>query len=496
MKQWIPILLRKGCCPLFYSFIIQGYKDAYYQEILGVPKGINNHQYIDGWVVIEGTESGESGAVFTEYLKRGDYVDFFILQCKSVSEELFLLGGKLFAKDFGSATNGQLMATFMEFSSKTLKTVPFLTTLAILQGDVEKQLSEVLAESLNLPVSSDELKAIMQDIMIKSDKIPLVTQSIRDLNDIIDFIQQNHSQLFNELKDNPDKVTKDLLNCVSREVMADVQKYLDNYDFLATDYYVGIPTTFEQLIKQISIFIRQRSNTQQNTQIHVPKYDATKFCEATKSLITKTQEMHFIRQYRIEAMFKSGRQARNLLAEIGQRIGLSYHEIIHLTYEEIFDSLSQGKLTTEYQIISERIKGYGIVMIDRKVEYLTGAKLEEAKKAMQGEYTSSKKLTGDTAYPGSYTGRAYVVDDLSIVDGIQQGDILVAPMTSPYHVPAMTIAGAVLTNEGGILSHAAIISRELKIPCIVGVDNATFVIKTGDILRVNAGPSVGTVNIE
>jgi len=95
MKQWIPIMLRKGCCPLFYSFIIQGYKDPYYQEILGVPKGINNHQYIDGWVVIEGTEAGESGAVFSEYLKRENYVDFFISQCKLVSEELFVLGDKL-----------------------------------------------------------------------------------------------------------------------------------------------------------------------------------------------------------------------------------------------------------------------------------------------------------------------------------------------------------------------------------------------------------------
>lgn len=383
----------------------------------------------------------------------------------------------------------------MEFSSKTLKTIPFLTTLAVLQGDVETQLSEALSQSLNLPVSSDELKVIMQDIMIKSDKQPLVTQSIRDLNGLIDFVQSNHPELFNELKDNPSVISEAYLSSVSHKVMVDVRQYLNDYDFLATDYYVGTPTTLEQLVNQISVFIRQRSNTQ-SAQIVVPEYDATKFSKSTKSLVAMAQEMHFIRQYRIEALFKSGRQVRNLLTEIGQRIGLNYHEVIHLTYEEIFDSLSKDKLTTEHQIISERIKGYGIVMVDRVVEYLTGDKLEEAKKSMQCEHTSAKKLTGETAYPGSCTGKAYVIDDLSMVDGIQQGDVLIAPMTSPYHVPAMTIASAVLTNEGGILSHAAIISRELKIPCIVGINNATAVIKTGDILRVHADPSIGTVEIE
>jgi len=75
------------------------------------------------------------------------------------------------------------------------------------------------------------------------------------------------------------------------------------------------------------------------------------------------------------------------------------------------------------------------------------------------------------------------------------GEILVAPMTSPYHVPAMNMAKAIVTDEGGILSHAAIIARELGKPCVVGTVHATTSIRTGDRIRVRALPSVGHVEI-
>jgi phosphoenolpyruvate synthase/pyruvate phosphate dikinase len=68
-----------------------------------------------------------------------------------------------------------------------------------------------------------------------------------------------------------------------------------------------------------------------------------------------------------------------------------------------------------------------------------------------------------------------------------QGNILVCPMTLPDYVPAMKKARAIITNEGGITCHAAIISRELKIPCIVGTKIATQVLKDGDRVEVDAG---------
>ena len=66
----------------------------------------------------------------------------------------------------------------------------------------------------------------------------------------------------------------------------------------------------------------------------------------------------------------------------------------------------------------------------------------------------------------------------------EQGDILVASMTRPELVPAMKKAAAVITDEGGITCHAAIVSRELGIPCIIGTKIATKVLNDGDLVEI------------
>jgi pyruvate,water dikinase len=63
-------------------------------------------------------------------------------------------------------------------------------------------------------------------------------------------------------------------------------------------------------------------------------------------------------------------------------------------------------------------------------------------------------------------------------------------MTTPNMVPILRKARAIITDEGGITSHAAIIARELKIPCIIGTQNATRVLKDGDLLKVNADTGI------
>ena len=79
-----------------------------------------------------------------------------------------------------------------------------------------------------------------------------------------------------------------------------------------------------------------------------------------------------------------------------------------------------------------------------------------------------------------------ITDPIKQADKVNFGDILVTTMTTPDFVPLMEKAGAILTNEGGMLCHAAIISREMGIPTIVGTRNATEVLKDGDLIEVLA----------
>lgn len=94
-------------------------------------------------------------------------------------------------------------------------------------------------------------------------------------------------------------------------------------------------------------------------------------------------------------------------------------------------------------------------------------------------------VTGAPASPGMVTGPVCIIHSPKEIDRIKKGDILVAPQTNPDYVPAMKQAGAIVTEKGGRTSHAAIVSRELGIPAVVGAESATTKLKQGEIITVN-----------
>ncbi len=94
-------------------------------------------------------------------------------------------------------------------------------------------------------------------------------------------------------------------------------------------------------------------------------------------------------------------------------------------------------------------------------------------------------LKGDPASPGISSGEVKVIHSAKEIGKVLQGDILVAPQTNPDFVPAMKKAVAIVTDKGGRTSHAAIVSRELGIPAVVGTAKATTVLKNGSLITVN-----------
>lgn len=99
--------------------------------------------------------------------------------------------------------------------------------------------------------------------------------------------------------------------------------------------------------------------------------------------------------------------------------------------------------------------------------------------------------TGLGASPGLASGRVVIYDEGMGLDVVKEGDVLVTTMTMPDMVPAMSRAVAIVTNEGGMTCHAAIISRELGTPCVVGTTNATEILKEGMVITVDG--TTGTV---
>ncbi|PLX28749.1 hypothetical protein C0581_01140 [Candidatus Parcubacteria bacterium] len=103
-------------------------------------------------------------------------------------------------------------------------------------------------------------------------------------------------------------------------------------------------------------------------------------------------------------------------------------------------------------------------------------------------------LTGQTGSPGKATGSVRIITPGQIPNTtLQPHEILVCDVTSPDYVPLMKQAAAIITDRGGILSHAAIVSREMNKPCIVGTENATGVLKDGQEVKMDA--ETGTIEV-
>lgn len=121
------------------------------------------------------------------------------------------------------------------------------------------------------------------------------------------------------------------------------------------------------------------------------------------------------------------------------------------------------------------------ITTNEKVSSKNAEEEEEAK----GLVDEEPILKGISASPGIGSGHVKIVEEADDLDKVKHGDVLVARMTNPDYVAAMERASAIVTDEGGQTCHAAIVSREMGIPAVVGTGNATKVLKEDDLITVD-----------
>lgn len=128
-------------------------------------------------------------------------------------------------------------------------------------------------------------------------------------------------------------------------------------------------------------------------------------------------------------------------------------------------------------------KGKVYIVQSRPVTTLETKKREQ--RVIDTAMKSKLLLDGLAASPGIGVGKVVLIKKASEINKVKEGDVLVAEMTNPDYVPAMKRASAIVTDLGGRTSHAAIVSRELGIPAVVGTSSATKILATGELITVD-----------
>ncbi len=176
--------------------------------------------------------------------------------------------------------------------------------------------------------------------------------------------------------------------------------------------------------------------------------------------------------------------------EAARRTGYSIEQFKDLFPSEAIALLGGKHLAVE-ELLQERRNGSVLIGYPDTYILLTGTQA----KAFERQYIRQQRrrtiLRGRPACPGKVRGIIRVIREHREFLSFKKGEILVAVNTSPDFVPLMRKASAIITEEGGLTSHASVVSRELGVPCVVGVLDATRVLRSG--IRVEVDASKGIV---
>ncbi len=180
---------------------------------------------------------------------------------------------------------------------------------------------------------------------------------------------------------------------------------------------------------------------------------------------------------------------RLFMNEIGKRFGLSEDELDYTIFPEI-EQLFNGQ-NIDKERLRKRKEHCLVIFTEEDYEIFEGELSKEiCERVFKKNLDGIKELKGTVASTGIAVGKAMIVKTIYDLGKVKEGDILVANMTRPEMVVAMKKASAIVTDEGGITSHAAVVSRELGIPCIVGTKYATKIFKDGDQIEVDANKGI------
>lgn len=191
-----------------------------------------------------------------------------------------------------------------------------------------------------------------------------------------------------------------------------------------------------------------------------------------------------------EPVFRDIENFMEAIAEaIAKKNNYRREQIISTSTDELLKYFNQGKLPNK-KILSARYKKSAVLVERGEYKVCAGKQIADIE-SMLLPPQDSQSIKGSVAYKGVATGRVrLVIDPKKDSSSFRVGEILVTGMTRPEFLPVMKKAIAFVTDAGGILSHAAIVARELKKPCIIGTHIATRLLKTGDLVEVDANQGV------
>lgn len=271
-------------------------------------------------------------------------------------------------------------------------------------------------------------------------------------------------------------------------VTRNIKKHIKKYEWISSRYGKLVPYTINEAKEKLKKINKKKFLDKWKKE----KKEVKDTIKKTKNIIGKKKSilvdmMQFLVYYRTQRtdMYNKAVYFYILkLKEFAKKHDLSYKELLYCNFKETSKKLPSKEL------LKERMKNYVLILEDGDVKILIKEMASKVKDFLKEDLGNVNEIKGSIACKGKIKAKVKVVLSMDEFSKVQEGDVLVTSMTTPEFVPIMKKASAFVTDEGGITCHAAIVSREMKKPCIIGTKIATKILKDGDLVEVDANKGI------
>ncbi len=323
----------------------------------------------------------------------------------------------------------------------------------------------------------------------------------KEEEDLLNLMAQHDSNSFNiDVKHKSFSYVKNKYKSFYKQLKKHTQKYgwafylFRGPAYKEKDFFDLIKANLSRNIDPIKELKKNKKISKHARQLRIEFINKYKLTAFEKMILEQTGRLAFLKVFRKDAQTKGYFYFEKLLTEISSRLSIKLKDV-WLIPPYVLASYLKGEKKVDKKMISRLSNCYAIFPDDEEnIHILEGSEaksyLNHFANSHKDKTNLSTEIKGNVAYKGQVTGLVKIINKPSDMKKMRDGDILVSISTSPLIVPAMKKATAFITDQGGLASHAAIIAREMKVPCVVGTENATLILRDGDEIDVDANNGI------
>lgn len=482
----------------FFSQIwLSGFSNEFHRSTgRAYKKALSVHRGYHLWFYYGEKDSWEVGEhLVKRFIKNPEFVKKINREIVKKSDDLRKFAESLPMEKLDAYSNRQLADFFSKHDR--LHTIYYQWGWMPVAADMfHNNFTEKLKQYLrSIDVTEDKVNEYLVELT-QSTKKSVIQKEQEEFLDIVTKIQKDsyHKKLFK---------TGDIVKIkkgVKPPVRKMIEKYYQKYFYVAR-MWVGQVSTLDHYFQEIINIIQSGVNAE--NLLKKEQKEFLKSVEKRKKLMTELgikgkwkvlfdgfAGFMVTKLYRRYAQLYALYRMSFVVEEFAKRMNISEKETRFMLPSEREKSLTQGRLAVPRKTLKERSK-FCVYYVEKNFEKIyTGDQAKKLAKQVEQKIDDVSELHGQTGCVGKASGKVKIIIRPKDMSKMNKGDILVSIATDPDIVPAMKMAGAIVTEQGGVTSHAAIVARELKKPCVIGTKIATKILKDGDMVEVDANKGI------